>query len=480
MESLSRILIDSFDVDVQVYMDRVLEQLARTSSGRAVAEWATENAQTFQMLLRLLSVAVQRVPDSQHPWVDAGVRNLKRLPISIHRTVFNPGSSLFASKGAPEMPSSSDSKEDSQFAARFEDAVERATEDELAQVASLTAQQVQEWALSPEKLRPHLLNKWSSGKRKFPPVNKDVFRSVASALGTLRQSVSGARNTDMLQFLDVISNFMDDMKSRLTGSLYENGILAVINAGQFDIRSRLKNWLQTPSGSGQDNKSWAQVLDDPLFGGYYQKEGLAWDTVSSGQVASYLTKQFATAPIAEVVRWAWINVPNVLHDEWQSDAVRLWKERRIAAVDTPAPDPAALSPKQRRDLLLKSTGVGNDGALVQLLRLHCWLSAEISLDELVEVGGDAFTKYWNETLGLIALPLVDWLSATLDKTYYYEWATVDTFEEGEEIKLSAALMLEGFRPMVEIYHARKAAAVVHELKVLGERSRLRKNAATSA
>src|SRR5579883_2023454 len=112
MESLSRILIDSFDVDVQVYMDRVLEQLARTSSGRAVAEWATENAQTFQMLLRLLSVAVQRVPDSQHPWVDAGVRNLKRLPISIHRTVFNPGSSLFASKGAPEMPSSSDSKED--------------------------------------------------------------------------------------------------------------------------------------------------------------------------------------------------------------------------------------------------------------------------------------------------------------------------------------------------------------------------------
>jgi hypothetical protein len=475
MESLSRILIDSFDIDIQVYMERALERLALSPGGRPAAQWARENPQTFQMLLRLLSVAVQRVPNSQNVWVDGGLRNLKRLPMSIHHTVFNQGPfAISASEGVPPMLDSVDNK----FLERFEAAVEGAAEGELAQISTLTPEQLQKWVMSPERLRPHLLQQWagqSSGQNKPTIAPKEVFRSVTGALRDLRRSAREALGTnndlDMLRFIDVVSHFMDEMKSQLKGSIYESAMVAIIRDGDFDIRARLVTWLDTPTDASGDH-TWGQTLDDPLFGGYYTKHGLPWEDVPSGQVVKYLKRQFAAAPLAEVVRWAWNNVENDLH-EWQGDAVHQWRERRNATGTAAPPDLAGLSSKQRRELLLDSTGIGGDEALLLILRLNSWLSVEMSFDEIVSTGGDAFTNFF-EVVNFVSLPLADWLLCTLDRIFYYERGTVD---EGEEIKLGAALMLEGFRPMVEIYHARKACGCVHEIRVLAERGRLRNKGA---
>lgn len=62
-DEIANILISAFDMDIQKYLKKIIEELRRTKNGDKIAQWAIANPIKFNAILHLVSIAIQRIPD---------------------------------------------------------------------------------------------------------------------------------------------------------------------------------------------------------------------------------------------------------------------------------------------------------------------------------------------------------------------------------------------------------------------------------
>ena len=54
LKEIASFIIDAFDVDMQLYMNKVVRQLKNTENGMKFAAWAEANPMAFESFLRLI------------------------------------------------------------------------------------------------------------------------------------------------------------------------------------------------------------------------------------------------------------------------------------------------------------------------------------------------------------------------------------------------------------------------------------------
>ena len=150
---IASIIMDALDVDIQLFIGKTLKNLTGTPSGEMFADWAKENPIQFGVLIRTISVLAQRIPNDNNLLKKAIINQLERLPVELHRTVFN-------DKTETINPTSNYKSFDSDFNTRFEIALEDLSDEDLLLITKLSQKQKEEWVNSPKKLRPFLLKKF--------------------------------------------------------------------------------------------------------------------------------------------------------------------------------------------------------------------------------------------------------------------------------------------------------------------------------
>jgi hypothetical protein len=186
---VARTLVDAFDVDIQLWMGKALKKLRETPAGESFANWAETNPMAFEILLRVTSAAVRRLPQDGNLLIDTVYTQLSRLPVEIKRAVDDDGSGRTFQA----------TRKNGEFFAKYEDAVKDLPDESLAEVARLNHRQLNQWVNSPSRIRPQLLKKWAQetsereARRNGPakPANKllaPLARSLTSVPGKLDAS----------------------------------------------------------------------------------------------------------------------------------------------------------------------------------------------------------------------------------------------------------------------------------------------------
>jgi hypothetical protein len=62
---IAAIFISAFDMDMQKYLKNTIVELRKTSIGDKIAQWATSNPIKFNVIMHLISLAIQRIPDKK-------------------------------------------------------------------------------------------------------------------------------------------------------------------------------------------------------------------------------------------------------------------------------------------------------------------------------------------------------------------------------------------------------------------------------
>lgn len=164
--SLAQLILDAFDVDLQIFAARLLHELRDSRSGDHLAEWAQRNPVAFRNLLRGISTVVQSRPQRDGLLQSAITAQLQILPSELHR---------LAADGGNMSPGI----EDPDFQRRYEEAVECLSHEDLAKIARLSRQQLREWVYSPKKVRPYLLNELAPDERgEILPALRDWVREA--------------------------------------------------------------------------------------------------------------------------------------------------------------------------------------------------------------------------------------------------------------------------------------------------------------
>jgi sulfite reductase alpha subunit-like flavoprotein len=175
---IARTLVDAFDVDIQLWMGKALKRLRDTAAGESFARWAEANPMAFEILLRVTSAAVRRLPQDSNLLVDTIYTQLSRLPVEVKRAVEADGVEITFRT----------TQKDDEFFAKYEDALKDLPDESLAEIAQLSRRQLKEWVNSPSRIRAHLLKKWAKetsereerGERPRRPV-KELLAPLASA-----------------------------------------------------------------------------------------------------------------------------------------------------------------------------------------------------------------------------------------------------------------------------------------------------------
>jgi hypothetical protein len=150
LHEIARTLVDAFDVDIQLWMGKAFRRLRETRAGASFAQWAETNPIAFQTLLRITSAAFRRLPQDSNLLIETIYTQLSRLPVEVKRAVDADGTEF----------SFSTEKNDSEFFAKYEEALKDLSDEELAEVVELDQHRLREWVNSPVQIRPHLLKKW--------------------------------------------------------------------------------------------------------------------------------------------------------------------------------------------------------------------------------------------------------------------------------------------------------------------------------
>lgn len=174
LDELARILVDAFDVDIQLYMGKALRELRATPSGERLVEWARGNPRTFETLLRALSVVAQQFPGNQSLIQETLRDQLARLPVEIRRATLGDDVQT-------PVHQAGDILEDPEFVKKYEAALQGLSAEELAFVASLNRSRLREWVLSTAAIRPHKLQMWRTEKT-APEKTLDALKSFDDAL----------------------------------------------------------------------------------------------------------------------------------------------------------------------------------------------------------------------------------------------------------------------------------------------------------
>ena len=165
---IARTLVDAFDVDLQIFTMRFLSDLRQTEPGKGFVAWAEANPAEFETLIRASSAVLRRVPKNDSSASQREIASLlDRLPFAVRQTVV--GDKTLADNLKGSMTGSTQGPQE--FKKSYEEAVGHLTEKELVRVARLSSRRLNEWVSSPERLRPHLLNKWDDEDR---PTQADI------------------------------------------------------------------------------------------------------------------------------------------------------------------------------------------------------------------------------------------------------------------------------------------------------------------
>jgi len=150
--NIAEVLLDFFDVDIQLSYVRIIEKLKDTPNGERLSAWARANPMPFEALIRLLSMAVNKVPKNKNILTQTIADHIRRLPREIR------GSLLGYSNGSNHHQTASNKTipTDEAFQKRYSDALEGLSEDELVQIIGLNRNQLIEWVNTPKQLRPPL------------------------------------------------------------------------------------------------------------------------------------------------------------------------------------------------------------------------------------------------------------------------------------------------------------------------------------
>ena len=151
LHEVAKTLVDAFDVDLQLWMGNALKKLRGTPAGDTVANWAAEYPLAFEGVLRAASVAVRRLPNDSSLLMETMYTQLSRMPVEVRRAVLGDAPLPY------DMPGASDR---SDFAVRYEKALQDCAESDLPRVAALTAARRREWVESPARIRTHMLTQW--------------------------------------------------------------------------------------------------------------------------------------------------------------------------------------------------------------------------------------------------------------------------------------------------------------------------------
>jgi hypothetical protein len=179
---VARTLVDAFDVDIQLWMGKALKKLRDTRAGESFANWAEANQMAFEILLRVTSAAVRRLPQDSNLLLETIYTQLSRLPVEIKRAV---DADIYSSGITFQTARKHD-----EFFAKYEDAVKDLPDESLAEVARLDHRQLNEWVNSPSRIRPHLLRKWAQETSEREARKNRPAKSASKLLAPLASSIT--------------------------------------------------------------------------------------------------------------------------------------------------------------------------------------------------------------------------------------------------------------------------------------------------
>lgn len=157
-DTVAKVVIDAFDVDVQIFAARLLRDLTQTGFGAQFATWAQTNPGAFDVMLRAFSAAVQAGPRNRSLLAEAVRDQAARLPVELRRAI------LGEEPTGPSTSSSGYPLSDPDFTRRYEEALQGLSEEQLRAVARLSQTRLKEWVYSPAAIRPIKLDEWGHEK----------------------------------------------------------------------------------------------------------------------------------------------------------------------------------------------------------------------------------------------------------------------------------------------------------------------------
>ena len=144
---LAELLVSYFDMDMQIYTSKVLEQLRDTSHGQNLAAWAKQNRGVFSTLLRVSSVAIKRFPHDDNLVLHTITEHLSRLPADTFRIFGNPS----VRAGTDRIMSQEECDE----------MLIQNSGDDLLIASTLPHNQLREWDATTASQRPVLIDGWT-------------------------------------------------------------------------------------------------------------------------------------------------------------------------------------------------------------------------------------------------------------------------------------------------------------------------------
>ena len=185
LDELARVLVDAFDVDIQLYQRQILSRIASSPQCSQFVVWANSNPQAFTMLLRAVSSLLRRVPHDHNIALKLVTDQLKRLPVEIHRIFLEPSAvntSCINAKNTNELATISGPT----FRENYEEAIKDLSEEDLMTVASLPKNRLAEWIDNPVKMRPILLKKWKEEMSR-PTVMETLKKNWSESMNNLER-----------------------------------------------------------------------------------------------------------------------------------------------------------------------------------------------------------------------------------------------------------------------------------------------------
>ena len=175
---ISRMVVESFNNDIQKYLENIINKSSETDYGVSFKQWANENKLIFEIIIRALSLFIQEKKlsiDIQNPINSLLVYQLDRLPREIRR-IFMEDADEIANNNVIN-------NDDENFRKEFELAIEDLQPDELRLISKLDNKRIKEFVNSPKRLRPFLLEKWN--KISTSNTGEEISKKLSSGIDSL-------------------------------------------------------------------------------------------------------------------------------------------------------------------------------------------------------------------------------------------------------------------------------------------------------
>lgn len=89
LNKIAKLFIESFDMDIQIFLKNIYNKLGQTNTGENIIIWAKSNPKKFNVILHLISIAIQRIPETNSILLITVKNQLRRLPAEVLGIVDN-------------------------------------------------------------------------------------------------------------------------------------------------------------------------------------------------------------------------------------------------------------------------------------------------------------------------------------------------------------------------------------------------------